>query len=99
MQVPTIPIDPVQHAVTLVVWRLTLAETAKLEALFSLDPFGRLKVLMSIMTGAAKRDPEVLRLLSKPGVVDELRRMAAARQIDQAAEVVPAGQDDAVTPH
>jgi aromatic ring hydroxylase len=89
----------VQHAVTLVVWRLTLAETERLEALFSLDPLNRLKVLMSIMTGAAKRDSEVLRLLSKPGVVNELRKMAVARQVDQASEVAPSGQEDALMPH
>lgn len=80
---PLIPIDPVSHVLNQIVHRFNLAERRQIESIVQLNPLNRLMMVMSVATGAAKRDEMVRQMLATPGVLQELKRMAMERKAEQ----------------
>lgn len=74
MNAPMIPINPIDHVVMQIVWRLPLSETAGLEQLSALAPKEREIKMIQVLMEAARRDKSVRDLLARPGIVDGLRQ-------------------------
>lgn len=75
-----IPSDSVIGCVNAVVWRFSVVEATQLESIFFLSEQERMMRLMTLVTKAARRDELVKKLLSKPGVLEGLKRMVTTRQ-------------------
>lgn len=86
MPTPIIPIDPVDRAISQIVWRLPLELTAEMDNLFNLDPLSRVRRLTEIITVAAKKDPKIVEILRLPHVLPSLKQMADERQMEQSPE-------------
>lgn len=84
MQAPIFPIDPLDHAIGKVVWRMSVSERAELERLASLSPVQRVLRLMQLATAVAKRDESARAVLAQPGVVSSLKQMAIDRKNEEA---------------
>lgn len=83
MPATIIPIDPIDRAISQIVWRLPLELTAQMNDLFALDPISRYRRHMEIITEAAKRDTKILEILRAPDVIPALKRMGLDRQHEQ----------------
>lgn len=77
-----LPIDPTTKIMNRVVWRFNFTELARLELLFRMDPLQRAMTLMGLITGVARRDEVVRKILSEPGVVDGLKKLVIDRQVE-----------------
>jgi len=85
MLAPIIPIDPLDRAISQIVWRLPLELTAEMDNIFQLAPVNRITRLMEIVTAAAKRDPKIVEILRAPDVLPGLRQMANDRRAEHEA--------------
>jgi hypothetical protein len=83
MLAPIIPIDPLDRAISQIVWRLPLQLTAEMDAIFHLSPVQRIQRLMEIITTAAKRDPKIVEVLRQPDVLTGLKQIADDRRAEQ----------------
>ena len=83
MLAPIIPIDPLDRAISQIVWRLPLELTAEMDAIFHLTPVQRIQRLMEIITTAAKRDPKIVEVLRQPDVLPGLKQVADDRRAEQ----------------
>lgn len=85
MSVPIIPIDPLDRAISQIVWRLPLELTAEMDCIFQLAPVNRITRLMEIITAAAKSDPKIVEILREPDVLPGLKQLAHERRLEQEA--------------
>jgi hypothetical protein len=85
MSAPIIPIDPLDRAISQIVWRLPLELTAEMDSIFHMTPVARIARLMEIITAAAKRDPNIVAILKQPDVLPGLKQMADDRRAEQDA--------------
>jgi hypothetical protein len=83
MLAPIIPIDPLDRAISQIVWRLPLQLTAEMDSIFHLTPVQRIQRLMEIITTAAKRDPKIVEVLRQPDVLSGLKQIADDRRAEQ----------------
>lgn len=83
MQASIIPIDPIDRAISQIVWRLPLTLTAQMNDLFVLDPVSRYTRQMEIITKAAKNDPKILEILREPNVIPALKQLGLDRKRDE----------------
>jgi len=83
MLAPIIPIDPLDRAISQIVWRLPLQLTAEMDGIFHLTPVQRIQRLMEIITTAAKRDPKIVEVLRQPDVLSGLKQIADDRRAEQ----------------
>ncbi|MBY0240026.1 MAG: hypothetical protein K2X55_11995 [Burkholderiaceae bacterium] len=92
MSAPIIPIDPLDRALSQIVWRLPLELTAEMDSIFHMTPVARIGRLMEIITAAAKRDPNIVAILKQPDVLPGLKQMADDRraEMDAAEQMNPA---------
>lgn len=92
MSAPIIPIDPLDRALSQIVWRLPLELTAEMDSIFHMTPVARIGRLMEIITAAAKRDKNIVAILKQPDVMAGLRQMADDRraELDASEQQSPA---------
>lgn len=83
-----IPSDSVMGCVNSVVWRFSIGETTQLESIFFLTEQERMMQLMKLVTSVARRDEIVKKILSKPGVLDGLKKMVISRQNEDGAKEI-----------
>lgn len=81
-----LPLDRLDGVLSPVVYRFDTDELAALEQLVFQPPRERMTGMMQIVMRAAKRQPDIRRVLAAPNVIDTLRREAANRNTVAAAE-------------
>lgn len=80
MQHMGLDIDPLSRILSRIVWRMNIEELLQIEALATTDPMTRIMGLMSLVTRSAQRDGEIRQMLSKPGVLEGLKKMVLDRK-------------------
>jgi hypothetical protein len=68
---------------------MNIDELLQIERLATTDPMTRIMGLMSLVTRSAQRDGEIRQMLSKPGVLEGLKKMVMDRQPIQEQQEMP----------